>query len=60
MWLFVPVQNQIKKFLQTIPDYPFQEGGVLNPAGLNYQTLKAARALQRLQELETMSVPVGN
>ena len=48
MWLFVPVQNQIKKFLQTIPDYPFQEGGVLNPSGLNYQTLKAAQALKAL------------
>ncbi len=59
MWLFIPVQNQIKKFLRTIPDYPFQEGGALNPAGLNYQTLKAARALQRLQELESLSVPVG-
>ena len=59
MWLFVPVQQKIKEFLQTIPDYPFQEGGMLNPSGLNYQTLKAAQALQRLQELESISMPIG-
>ena len=60
MWLFVPVQNQIKAFLQSIPNFPFQEGGALNPAGINYQSLKAAQALQRLQDLESMPVPVGN
>ncbi len=52
MWLFVPVQQQIQKFLATIPDYPFNEGGNLNPAGLNYQTLKAKKVLQQLKELE--------
>ena len=59
MWLFVPVQAQVKSFLVTIPDYPFQQGGSLNAAGINYQTLKAADALKRLKELETISVPIG-
>ena len=59
MWTFVPAQGYIKKFLSTIPGYPFQEGGSLNAAGINYQSLKAAAALKRLQEIETISLP-GN
>jgi arylsulfatase A-like enzyme len=57
MWAFVPAQGLIKKFLSTIPDYPFQEGSSLNAAGINYNTLKAGAALKRLQQLETLSVP---
>ena len=57
MWLFVPVQQKIKDFLVTIAPYPFQEGSSLNAAGINYQTLKAAAALKRLHELETISAP---
>jgi arylsulfatase A-like enzyme len=54
LWTFVPAQNYIKKFLVTIPDYPFQEGSSLNAAGVNYQTLKAAAVLKKL---ETLSPP---
>ena len=43
----------------TIPEYPFQEGGSLNAGGINYQTLKAAAALKRLQDIETIGAP-GN
>ena len=57
MWLFIPVQQKIKDFLVTIPPYPFQEGSSLNAAGINYQTLKAAAALKRLHEMETISAP---
>ena len=59
IWLFVPVQAEVKKFLSTIPQFPFQEGSNLNAAGINYQTLKAAAALKRLQEIETLGAP-GN
>jgi arylsulfatase len=52
IWLFVPVQQKLSEFFATIPQFPFQEGGSLNAAGINYQTLKAAQALKRLQELE--------
>ncbi len=31
----------------------------MNPSGLNYQALKAAEAMKRLQELERMNNP-GN
>lgn len=59
IWLFVPVQAQVKNFLVTVPQFPFQEGSSLNAAGINYQTLKAAAALKRLSELETLGRP-GN
>jgi arylsulfatase A-like enzyme len=59
IWLFVPVQAQVKRFLMTIPQFPFQQGSTLNAAGINYQTLKAAEALKRLNELETLGAP-GN
>jgi arylsulfatase len=59
MWLFVPVQQKIREFLQTIPAFPFQQGGSLNAASINYQSLRAAEALKRLEDLETFQVPVG-
>ena len=59
IWLFVPVQAEIKKFLVTIPGFPFQQGSSMNAAGINYQSLKAVDALKRLQELETLGNP-GN
>ena len=57
MWIFVPIQGVIKDFLVTIPDYPFQKGSSLNAAGINYQSLEAAAAMKRLQQLETLSRP---
>jgi arylsulfatase len=57
IWLFVPVQQKIKDFLVTIPQFPFQEGSSLNAAGINYQSLKAAAALKRLHELESLPAP---
>ncbi|MBX3442236.1 MAG: arylsulfatase [Planctomyces sp.] len=59
IWLFVPVQEEIKNFLITMPAFPFQQGSSLNAAGINYQTLKAADALKRLQELETLGSPTN-
>jgi len=57
LWLFVPVQLKIKDFLLTIPKYPFQEGSGLSAGNINYNTLKAAAALKRLHEIETLSPP---
>jgi arylsulfatase len=57
MWTFVPAQGYIKSFLETIPDYPFQAGSNLNAAGIDYGTLQRQQALNRLQELETISRP---
>jgi hypothetical protein len=57
IWLFVPVQAQVKTFLTTIPDFPFQQGSSLNAAGINYQTLRAAETLKRLKEMESLGRP---
>jgi hypothetical protein len=59
MWLFVPIQQQVKNFLATIPQYPFQEGSNMNAAGINYQTLKAAAALKRLEDIEDLGSPTN-
>ena len=47
----------IKEFLLTMPEYPYQEGSSLNAPGINYQTLKAAAAMKRLQQLENLARP---
>ncbi|MCY1466528.1 hypothetical protein D9M71_848600 [compost metagenome] len=49
MWLFVPVQAEIQKFMATIPQYPFQPGVSLNAAGINYQSLALKKALATMQ-----------
>ncbi len=57
MWIFVPIQGVIKRFVETIEGYPIQEGSSLNAAGINYRTLKAAAAMKRLEEIETIARP---
>lgn len=51
MWLFVPIQTQIQKFMATIAQFPFQEGVSLNPANINYQSLAAKQAMMKLQQM---------
>jgi hypothetical protein len=57
LWLFIPIAQKVKEFLVTIPQYPFQEGSALQPANINYMTLKAAEALKRLHEIEQVPNP---
>ena len=57
IWLFVPIQQKVKEFLLSTTQFPLQQGSSLNAAGINYQTLKAAEALKRLQEMESLSPP---
>ena len=57
IWLFVPVQQKLKAFLETLPKFPFQQGSSLNAAGINYDSLKAMDAMRRLRELETLPAP---
>jgi arylsulfatase len=51
IWLFVPIQQKVKAFLV------FQESSSLNAANINHMTLKAAEALKRLHEIESLSTP---
>ncbi|MDT4877000.1 hypothetical protein FQZ97_1124880 [compost metagenome] len=55
MWLFVPVQAEIQKFMATIPQYPFQPGFNMNPANINYQSLAFKQALMKLQNVPANS-----
>jgi hypothetical protein len=57
IWLFVPVQQKLKEFLTTLPDYPFQQDSSLNAAGVNYNSLQAMQALKHLKELESLPAP---
>ena len=59
IWLFVPVQQKLKTFLMTLPQFPFQEGSSLNAAGINYNSLAAMEAMKRLQQLESLSPPAN-
>ncbi|MBK8639993.1 MAG: hypothetical protein IPN92_17570 [Chromatiaceae bacterium] len=34
----MPVQEKLKRFLVTLPEYPFQQGSSLNAAGINYDS----------------------
>jgi hypothetical protein len=57
MWLFVPVQQQLKEFFANFDQYPFQAGSRLNAAGIHYQTLRAAEVMKRLTDLENVAPP---
>ena len=59
IWLFVPVQQKLRAFLMTLPDFPFQQGSSLNAANIDYNALQAMQAMKRLKDLESMSPP-GN
>ena len=52
MWTFVPIQQEIAKFLKTLDGFPFQEGSSLSAAGIDYRSLKAYKALQLLEDLK--------
>jgi arylsulfatase A-like enzyme len=49
MWIGVPVRKEVEKFLATLPEYPFQEGQNMNPAGFNYQTYKGMQMVKQLE-----------
>jgi arylsulfatase A-like enzyme len=59
MWVMVPMQEVIKNFFMTIPDYPFQAGSSLSAGNIGYQTLEKAGAMESLKKLEALSRP-GN
>ncbi len=54
MWVMVPMQNVIKQFFSTIPDYPFQTGSSLTASGIGYGLLRQEEALKRLKEMESI------
>jgi arylsulfatase len=49
----------IKEFLGSIDDYRFQIGTSLNAAGINYNKLRAAEIMNRVEKMEGFARP-GN
>ncbi|MBN8184700.1 arylsulfatase [Labrenzia aggregata] len=52
MWLFVPVAEEARAFLESIPAYPYQTGAVFNLADVGYETFAVQDALKRLKNIE--------
>ncbi|MCU0719493.1 MAG: arylsulfatase [Pirellula sp.] len=51
MWIFVPAQGVIQAFFADYDKYPNQSGSSLSAAGINYNSLKAAELMKRLQTI---------
>ena len=49
LWINVPIRKEVEKFIATLPEYPFQEGQNMNPAGFNYQTYKGMQMVKQLE-----------
>jgi arylsulfatase len=53
LWVFVPAQGVIQAFFSDYDKYPNQAGSSLSAAGINYNSLKAAELMKRLQTITT-------
>jgi arylsulfatase len=51
MWLMVPAQGFVQKFLSSIEGYPFQEGSSLSAGNIGYNTLKMKKAAEKFKQL---------
>jgi arylsulfatase len=51
MWMMVPAQGFVQKFLGSIEGYPFQAGSSLSAGNIGYGTLEKQKALGGLQRL---------
>ena len=52
MWLFVPIQDVLGDFFKTLPDYPMQQGQMMNPASISYQSLGLQGKMKQLEQLQ--------
>jgi len=51
MWLMVPAQEFVQKFLGSIAGYPFQAGSSLSAGNIGYQTIEMQKAKGGLKRL---------
>jgi len=51
MWMMVPAQGFVQKFLGSIADYPFQAGSSLSAGNIGYSTLEMQKAKGGLKRL---------
>lgn len=52
MWLFVPMQDVLAEFFNTLPDYPMQMSTQMNPAAISAQSLGLKAKMQQLDKLQ--------
>ncbi len=52
MWLFVPIQDVLGEFFKTLPEYPMQQGQMMNPASISYQSLGLQGKMKQLEQLQ--------
>jgi arylsulfatase len=57
MWIFVPIQSVLGEFLGTLDGYPMQVGSSLNAAGINYNSLKALKIMDMLDDTGILTRP---
>mgnify|MGYP000420435110 FL=1 len=57
MWLFVPIQQKVGQFLQSLEGFPRQEGMSLNASGINYRSLKAMEVMKQISEKGVIDIP---
>lgn len=57
MWVMFPMQQVIKNFFATIPNYPVQDGSSLSASKIGYNTPKNAKAMEAHKKLEALSRP---
>jgi arylsulfatase len=56
MWMMVPAQGFVKKFFESITEYPYQSGSSLSVGNIGYQTLEIQKAKGNLQRLLDQAV----
>jgi arylsulfatase A-like enzyme len=56
MWMMVPAQGFVKRFFDTLDDYPFQSGGGLSAGNIGYHTLERQKAMGNLKKLMDISI----
>lgn len=60
MWLFVPIQVEIQKFIASLDGYPFQEEMVLIAGDINCRSLKALKILEQIRKKGLMQIPTNS
>ncbi|MGB5964550.1 MAG: arylsulfatase [Sulfurimonadaceae bacterium] len=50
MWVMVPAQGYVQRFIGSIEGYPFQAGSSLSASGIGYGSLETAAAMKALNE----------
>jgi len=53
----VSVRQKLKEFFADFMKYPYQIGSSLTVSNINYQTLRMAEAMKRLNQVEEIAPP---